>query len=286
MKTTFLLALLAAPILHAAPFDPKTIPSSAEWYLHGDLDELRKTGIGKIIIDKISSEENDKIAEVSKFLGFDPLTDLTDLTLFGDGKMNRAALIFGGAMNRNHLEEVIVQADDYQSAKHHGSTVHIWRDKGKIQYASFLDDRTLVFSEEREFVDLTLDVAAGRKEPLAESPALADEHPVVLGVARISNIELPADEGSKIIRKAESVAMALSEKEGRIHGRLIIGARSEALAKTLGDALAGLIAIGTLTDDTIADLGIDYDKIAEGSTMTMSMSLPATKALALLSFLK
>ena len=117
MKTTFLLpAFLAIPLASAAPFQPTHIPAEAQWFLHGDLTGLRKTVTGGILLKEIRSNENDMLTEVEELFGFDLLTDLTDVTLFGSGKEDEAAVVLSGKISRTHLEEIIVQADDYETS--------------------------------------------------------------------------------------------------------------------------------------------------------------------------
>ena len=52
MKTLFLLSCLAAPLLQAGQFDSARVPESAECYLHLDLEEIRESKFGKVIISE------------------------------------------------------------------------------------------------------------------------------------------------------------------------------------------------------------------------------------------
>ena len=286
MKTTLVLGLLLSPLLSAAPFQAKTVPANAQWYLHGDLEGLRKTDSGTIILNAIRKDHGNKIEEVKSILGFDPLTDLTDLTLFGDGKRDRAALLLKGNIDRSHLEKIIQNADSYLNSPHGEITIHKWDDKGKTQFAALHGEHTIVFSEQKTLVELSLDVLSGTKAGLVQAPAVAKENPVILGVANVHKIDLPKDEGSKIVRMVKTIEMAITEKEERLHARLIVEAQAEDTAKHFKHALAGLIAIGSLADDNIAGLGIEHEESSKGKTMDMSMSISVSKALALLSELQ
>ncbi|YCM43811.1 hypothetical protein V2O64_21110 [Verrucomicrobiaceae bacterium 227] len=280
---TLLLGFLLSPLLSAAPFKPQNIPATAQWYLHGDLESLRETESGTTVLNAIREDHGEKVAEVRKVLHFDLLSDLTDVTLFGDGEMNHAAIVLEGDVERLHLEKVILKADDYSASTHGEATIHQWQDKGKTQFAALHGDHTIIFSEQKNLVELALDVFNGTKAGLAEAPAVALGNPLILGVAHIHKIDLPKDEGSKIIRMAQTVEMAITEKSERLHARLIVDAQSEEIARHFKDALAGLIAIGSLADEDIAALGIEHEGSAQGKTMDMSMSISVSKALALLS---
>jgi len=286
MQKTLLLGLLLSPILSAAPFKANTVPANAQWYLHGDLEGLRKTDSGTIVLNALRKDHGEKVDEAKNLLGFDPLSDLTDMTLFGDGKMNRAAMILKGEIDRTHLEEVIKKADDYATSTHGEISIHQWNDKGKTQFAALHGDDTIIFSEHKNLVELALDVLSGNKAGLAQAPAVAKGNPIILGVANVHKIDLPKDEGSKIVRMAKTVEMALTEKDERLHARLIVEAQDEETAKHFKDALAGLIAIGSLADENISALAIQHEGSAQEKTMDMSMSISVSKALALLSQLQ
>lgn len=283
MKKTLLLSLLLAPLVGAAPLKPKTIPASAQWFIHGDMDAMRKTDSGIIILGAISKDHGEKIAEATEFLGFNPLTDLSDVTLFGDGKMDRAAIVFRGDLNCKHLEDIIVNADSYTQSAHGEATIHQWQDKGKTQHAAFHGEKTVIVSEQKKFVEVTLDVLDQKKPGMEKAPTAANGKPVIVGYANIQKIDLPQDEGSKMIRKARTVQVALTEKEERINARLVVTAKDEEVARHMKDALAGLIAIGSLADETIETLGIQHHGSTKGQTLDMTMSISVSKALALLS---
>lgn len=283
MKKTLLLGLVLSPLLPAAPFNTKNIPANAQWYLHGDLEGLRKTDSGTILMNALRKDQGKKVEEAQALLGFDLLTDLTDVTLFGDGKKDRAAMILRGEIDRAHLEEIIVNAEGYSTASHGKNVIHQWMDQGKIRFAAIHGERTIIFSEQKILVEETLDVLSGTKAGLAQSPAVAKGNPVILGVAHVHHIDLPADEGSKIIRMAKTVEMAITEENERLQARLVVQAGTAETATHFKDALGGLIALGSLADEKIAGLGIEHEGTTQGKTMDMSMSISVSKALALLS---
>ncbi|MDA7935241.1 hypothetical protein N9B40_00920 [Akkermansiaceae bacterium] len=64
MKTLFFLSLLASPFLQAGQFDHTRVPGNAEWYLHLDLEQLRETKFGEVVIREISKDHDDKIAHI------------------------------------------------------------------------------------------------------------------------------------------------------------------------------------------------------------------------------
>ncbi|MDB4537844.1 hypothetical protein N9230_04435, partial [Akkermansiaceae bacterium] len=190
MKTSLfltLLTLLTAPLLSAGEFNPENIPSDAQWYLHADVEKLRETTTGKTIITALKKEHGQKLADAEIFLGFDLIRDLADVSLFGNGEKDNAAIIIQGEINRRHLEETIVDADQYQTDLYQGATIHRWHDKGKNQNAAFHGDTLVVVSEKLELVKLALDVFAKRKAHLDTSTTFPGGA-VMAGTANIESL--------------------------------------------------------------------------------------------------
>jgi hypothetical protein len=287
MKTTFFLpAFLAIPLASAAPFQPAHIPAEAQWFLHGDLTGLRKTETGNSLLKEIRSNENELLTDVEELFGFDLLSDLTDVTLFGNGKEDEAAIVLSGEIGRAHLEEVIVQADDYETSSHGTITIHHWDDEGKPQHAAFHRDQTVIISEKRDLVSLALDVLSQKKPGLNPDFSLPSADPVIVAFANIQKIDMPLEEGSRIIRKANSILITMGEAEGLLVADMVVETGTSKTATQMMHVLEGLVSLGELADEKIENLGLKHTGQTQGKSMTMSMSLPALNALALLSELK
>jgi len=286
MKKTILLSLLAAPLALAAPFQPASIPAEANWYLHGDLTALRESTAGGILVKFIRKEQANALADIENIFEFDPLTDLTDLTLFGNGKKDQGAVMLSGNLKRAHLESVIAQADDYTSSTYGTATLHHWDDKGKTQHAAFHGDQTLIISPQKELVQLALDVLARKKPGLENTPEIPTKNPFIVAFANIKKIDMPDDKGSRIIRRANSLFMALGEKNERLAASMVTVTDSPETARHMTKIMDGLVSLGELADENINALDIRHRAQAKDATMTMTMSLSVTKALELLSKIK
>lgn len=286
MKRALLLTLLATPLAFAAPFQPQTIPAEAQWYLHGDLTGLRATTTGEIILKEIRKSEANKLADLENLFGFDILTDLTDVTLYGNGKEDHAAIMLTGKIGRAHLEEIIVQADRYGTSSHGTTTIHHWDDKGKTQHAAFHGEYTVIISQQKDLVSLAADVLAKNKPGLKLQKPLPSKDPIIVAFANLLKIDLPSEEGSRIVRKAESLLVTLGEKNERLIADMVVETKSEKAASQMMHILEGLVSLGELAEEKIEDLGIQHHGKTDGKTMTMSMDLSVAKTLVLLSELK
>ena len=67
---------------------------------------------------------------------------------------------------------------------------------------------------------------------------------------------------------------------------MVIKTGSEKMAKRMMHALAGLVSLSELADNNIEELDILHRGQTSGKIMTMTMSLPAANAFALISKLK
>ncbi|MGJ8697235.1 MAG: hypothetical protein ACSHYF_13030 [Verrucomicrobiaceae bacterium] len=282
-SSTLLLSLLAAPLLHAAPFDPSHLSGDAQWFLHADLEALQKTTVGKTALQAIRADHKEGLLHIQETFHVDLSRDIRNVTLFGDGAPNRAAVLIDGGIDRKHLEQVIGYADDYDSFLYQGATVHTWTDKDgeKKQFAAFHADDLAIVSEHRALVELSLDVFGGRKPPM-ESVSSPAENPVVLAMANVENIKLKDDGGSAIVRKAKHLAMTIRESGEKVEAQLIVSPQEAKNAERLQKVMDGLMALGMLASEELEQLSIEHQTTVEEGKVHMTMTLPVDQAIALL----
>lgn len=283
MKALLLPLLAAAPFAVAGPFEPATIPADSNWYLHANLTNLRQTITGSSLINFIRESQADTLAEIENIMQFDPLADLTDITLFGSGRKDQDALILRGDFSQARFEEVIVNADNHQTSTHGATTVHQWDDEGKTQHAGFHDGKTVIISSRKDLVHLGLDVLAKKKPGLAAEVELPAKDPAVVVFANLDKIEMPDDEGSRIIRQAKSLLMTVGENKQRLEMTMTAETNHPVTTERLARVMEGLVALGQLADEKVSDLEIRHQTRLADKTMTMTMDLSAIKALELLS---
>ena len=159
-NTILCLFALAAP-LRAGELAPAEIPSNAEWLLHADLDAMRASETGKAVFAEIETKHGDKLRAFKRMFSLHPVTDLRDVTLYGDGKKDHAVALIDGSFDKAHMEEVVKAADDYSAGEHSGIIIHTWTDKGARQHAAFASEGLLVFSRQEGLLKAALDTVKG-----------------------------------------------------------------------------------------------------------------------------
>jgi hypothetical protein len=279
MRNTILslLALAAAATpLRAGELVPAEIPASAQWLLHADLDGMRNSETGKAIFAEIEAKHGDQLRAFKRMFSLHPVNDLHDLTLYGDGKPDRAVVLIEGDFNREHMEDVVKAADDYTAGNHDGITIHGWKDKGTQQYAAFAKDNLLVFSRQEDLLKLALETLKNGSATTADAFFNADgAKPLVCASAHLTGIDLPPD-AAHLVKLASTLRVAVSEHDGRFNVRAGADASDAKSADRMRRMLDGVVALAQV-DPKLQ--GLDLECKITGSQggkpgTTISLSLP------------
>ena len=83
--TGLCIMLLLSGVAVADGLDKSKVSAEAKWIAHMDFDALLSSKFGKHILNEIELQGHaDAIAEFAETAGFDPRTDLADVTLWGE----------------------------------------------------------------------------------------------------------------------------------------------------------------------------------------------------------
>ncbi|MCW1913648.1 hypothetical protein OJ996_08680 [Luteolibacter sp. GHJ8] len=274
---------LAAP-LRAGELNPAEIPSNAEWLLHADLDSMRGSETGKAVFAEIENKHGDHLRAFKRMFSIHPVSDLRDVTLYGDGKKDHAVVLIDGTFDKAHMEEVVKSADDYSSSDYSGVKVHTWKDKGTTQHAAFASESLLVFSRQETLLKGALDTLKGGAPGSADAFFTADgSKPLICGRARLAGIELPAD-AARILKMARGLKLAVSETAGRFNVRAGVEAADAAAADRMRRMLDGVIAFAEVADPKLEglDLKCDIAAMPDKPGIAATLSLPVGEWLGLM----
>jgi len=257
MRTNTILCLLAlAGPLRAGELAPAQVPASAQWLLHADIDAMRGSDTGKAIFSKIEAEHGDQLRAFKRMFSLHPLTDLHDVTLYGDGKKDHAVVLIDGTFDRVHMEEVIKGADNHATENHADFNIHTWTDKGATQHAAFASDALLIFSRQDDLLRSALDVVKANASVEADPFfAATNGAPLVAAKATLAGIEMPAD-AARILKMASGLHVTLSENAGRFTVRAGVEAADAAAGDRLRRMLDGVIAFAEVADPKLGGLDI------------------------------
>lgn len=256
MKKTTLLAaavLLAfSGTLRAAAFRPSDVPASAYWILHLDVSGLKGTIAGRTLLANPKVTESAPLAEFTSRFGLDPRKDVRGVTVYtvSTGRLDAVAVIdpdpAAAARFKSWREGVGFTAQAYGAhtiytrAAGQGAPLHAMTPDGRMVSALTLD-----------LVRQGLDVLDGKRAPLAAPalPALADRKggagAILLLAGRAFGPEMQGLLPQiSLLKKANSLCLAVGDKEGQVTAGLSVCADDEPEAVRVQNALLGFIEIG------------------------------------------
>ncbi len=284
MKHALLSLVALAAAAPAAPLDPARIPAGTQWQVHADLDALRSSETGKMIISRLDAIYGVKLKAAKRMFSIDPATDLRGITLYGKdfGDKTVVALIHGN-FDRQHLEEIVAAAPGYTAGEHGGLTIHSWQKRAKReQHAAFAADDLIVFSRNREALFQAIQVLQAQA-PATDELSFPGEggSPLLVAGARLAGLPLYGD-SSKILRLARTLSLAANEQEGRFV--LSVAAESPDVpnADRLRRLLDGMIAFLEAGDEKFEglDLRSSVAVVPDEPGVLATASLPVAEWLA------
>lgn len=279
-----LLTLSLIAVTHAGEFDPSQVASDAKWWLHADLEATRGTGIGKRVVAEIDEKKGAQLRAVKRMFSINPVTDLDGITLYGDGGKDRAVALIEGGFDQEHLEDLVMAGEDYESREHEGIMVHSWTDEKERQHAAFFRTDLLVFSHFEDMLDAALS-SLKSGDSLAADPFIdaGSGAPFLVGSANLAEVEMGGDE-SKLLAHAETLKIALAETDGRMEARMLLAIDNREDGDRFRRVMDGMIALGELgnVDLKAADLAYEAKPEDGGKTVRCTMSIPTPEMIGIM----
>ena len=273
-----LLSLSLAGILSAGEFQPDRVAPDAKWWLHADLTAAKQTAPGQRMVEAIEAKHGDQLNALKLMFSVNPMTDLDSITLFGDGRKDKAVAIIEGRFNRKHLEGLVKAAEDYKHHTHGSFGVHSWEDKGKRQHAAFATNTLLIFSHEKPLLHQALDVIESGNGMTPDPFTTSGEgSPFLIGSALLSEVEMDGDE-SRLLGKADVLKIALHESGEQMDARMLLEAGNPRDGQRFKRVMEGIIALGELSDalSDSGDMTFTTRTSGGGRIVNSTMSMPSS----------
>lgn len=269
--------------LSAAPFDPGQVSADANWYMHADMDALKGSEAGGLLMRAVTEEHGQQARAFARLFSFNPLEDVGGVTIYG--RDDKGVVLLHAQIDPDHLADLVVAADDHQASDHHGVTVHQWKDGDSRQAGAIVDSGLVVFSDCTDLVAEALDVLAGRRASAAEDHTAGDTGgpAIVMAVADLAAMQsLQPD--AVFLREARSMRMELGERDGRLEARMELVIKDRAQANRLGRMMNGVFALGELVSPELAELGLQGEMQGDNETGRLSgvISMPSDKVVELM----
>ncbi len=292
-----LVILLAAGLTvtqaFGAGFENKSVSDSAKWVVHADLDLIKQTQMGGLILNQLNTGDiANKLAAMTAVLRFDPLKDLADVTLYGQSKNPAEAVaVFGGAFNEPHLTTLLKANASYEPVAYGQYTIHSWIDEGKSaqarKYGCIHSSGKLLISQGLPMLKEALDVLDGTHPALdavtAFGAALPVQEPFFMAGSDLPG--LGGQPQAQMLSQAKSGRIAMGEKDGRLTLSIALITVDEPAAQKLRDVAQGLLAIGQMNQDQEPKLAALLQAVhvaCDGAKVQLDISYPSAQVFALI----
>lgn len=290
-----LVALVLAAFFLVLPAWPGTLPSSivpdgARWVAHLDMEKFVSTKLYEYL-EKDGRFEI-KSGDLNRWLKIDVPKDITGLTIFGLGPVEKQQAVFAvaGKFDKARLLALLALDDDHTETPYGAYTLY---STGSDEFGAFINDGLIVFSENREAIGKVLDTAGGKTKNFASSKLNAAFKDVPSGVFLSGVVEDLAGLGkeinqSKLVEKATGMFFLAQEKQDNLQVRLHVTADSPENAKNMADIAQGLIALGRLGEGQgqmagVASLVDGLQVKLDGKTVRLEFDRPSREIADLIS---
>ena len=298
----FTVAIIAFICINASagPLQKGRVAADAQWLAHVDITGLLNSSVVKFILENSQDLhlEMDGMDEMKEQFGLDPLKDFKDITIYGKGNPEKdgsfVALITTTAAVDSALDAINTQKPDaVHELEVGGYRIQSAGDEGekmffRVQPGPGGADRLVVISKDPENLIRGISVAEGKSPSLAGSagPALLrSPQPGSLTFFAANGLNWldDDDEGSKLLRDAESLVLEYGEKGDETFLESAIVTKNAEDSANLADMARGLLAMGKMAASNDPDLAPFKDALnaakitTEGGTISFKLRLPTQK---------
>jgi hypothetical protein len=283
---------LAAGPAFAAPLQRSEVNPAANWVAHVDLEAFRNSAIGKLVLTELeNSGLNQKIEQFMTVFSFNPLRDIRDVTLYGNGQdRSNAVVVVEGQFDTQKLLSMLRLNSQYQEIPYKGSTLHRWQQEPKpgrqpadnqMMYGCVCDGNRIVMGSGLDAVQQAVDTLKGQASgassgllgQIPEGPNKVFAQVAAVGVGQI----VGQDPKAALLKQTESLALSLGENSDKVFGELSLTGQSAEAADSMTKVIQGLIAFAQLNGERpqLAELAKSLSVSQADKTTQVRFEAPA-----------
>jgi hypothetical protein len=291
-----LIALGIAMVAPAAPFQRADVPADLVWVAHIDCDSLRRTAIGKYLLEELKKPEaQNKLAAFEAMFNFDPRTQLHGLTLYTANDPKDGVLIAYGDFDPERLVTMAKAAKDAKNSAHNQHVIYNWIDEKKHAtdgvkprtYAA-IDGKRVIFGQREARVAAALDVLNGAVPNLSSSklfPQMGAANGG--GFLQAAARKLDIGEGiphAAVLKMSKMARLQVGEAQQQATATLSLETESEDVATNIAAIAKGLVSLMKLQKEKpealkVADaLSVKQD----GASVVATLSMPSADVIELM----
>lgn len=275
-------ALLPASAVIAGGLNRNAVSGDANWVAHVDVEGFNNTQIGKIVRRHLEETgELQKLEALKAVLSFNPLDDIRNVTIYGNGKeKENAVAVIQAKFDKQTLLKLLGQNASHKEAKCGEYQIHSWIDdkhkgnEAERQYGGFHGADTVVIGAGLDAVKKSLDVLDGKAKNARQKKVFrllrkAPEGAIVVAAANGLGKMAQQWDRTVMLKNTKQSCLFLGESEGSLFIDVNLEATSSETATELTQLIQGVIAWLNLA-------GKDQPQVAE---LAASIKLTTKKKL-------
>lgn len=274
-----LLAVLPARFAAADPVNPKHVAQDAKWYVHLDFAAAKKTVLYDTLLAAARQQfpVDDALAQIKAFLGVDPLTDISGVTIYNNSfEKDVAAVLIHGQIAPEPLRAALGNNPDFKETTYNNRALLSWTDNndGKHKNGCFYAPGLVLMADHEATLKMAIDVLDGRKP--AESPLVKSQ---TGGAFLYGSADLAAANDPKIgqlLSNTDAATASAGEVEGKVTLTLKLTAKNADTAAQIKKMIDGVMAFGELAaareHPTASELIRQVKVNIDGTKITASFS--------------
>jgi hypothetical protein len=249
---TMAAVLAGAPLLFAAPFNPKDVAAEPALLVHVDCDAIRASSLGQAILSQ--QDVQDKLAAVGALFDFDVRTQLHGLTVYTtEDHPKDGALIVYADFDPNRLLTLAKAADGFHGVTNGSHVIYSWlddkkkgKDGGTPRVYGAISGHRVVIGQDETHLAAALDVIDGTAPGLAGKNGLpqaeAGESILLEGMLLKFDFD-DSDDKAAIFKKAKSARLKLSEAGNNMTATVRLEAIDTNTSAQIAAIAQGLLAV-------------------------------------------
>jgi len=263
--------LLAAVPTLAGPLLKKQVSSRADWLVHTDHEQFKKTRIGRLIRQELADIGiEEQLSNFAMIFSFHPLDDVRNVTIYGTGQdRKKAVVLIDGFFDKEKILSLLRMNPQYKEIKYGDIALYEWFDEnqkdpngtaGQMMYGCFYQDDLIVMGVGQEGVKHAVDVlkgSAANAENVIFSQAAQEAKGAFFQAMALNVAEIVGkQQEAAALRQTDQAGLAIGEINGKFYIDLGLKTKSLDAGQAVTKMLEGIIAFAVLA-------GEEQPKLAE-----------------------
>src|SRR5438105_5932484 len=286
------LVLTFTSTTRAVPLQKGLVPDDAKWLIHLDLDSLRESKLGDVVLNQMLAGPLAQLKTEMKVDGQLILQKVHSITAFGNdfkaGPKANGVLLLNGEEETRKIVEGFLAAQDLQDTK--GSIKKLQQDPFvlySINDEIFVAPRLagqIVVSKSRKQIEEVRNILSDKARIAGHDPfsgyAKAPDNFYLLAVAEGFNENAGLPPQAKILNKADGARLLLGEKTDMLFLNLALKAKDSDIIQQIRQVIEGmtaLVALGQSENKELLEL-VQATKVSSNEkSVTVNIEYPLSK---------